>query len=422
MKKFTSIITFMLIFSSLVRADAKWDTIAYFNQVVSDLKTFNGALFVGGNITKVNGNTSYWSAYYNGSSWTRHTSMVGGSGIDQFAVFNNQLYAADALEHYMSMGVSVWNGSSWDDGGSTNRNHYFIYADGADYLYVIDSQGNIRRRTPTSGFTNFNSVINSNSIGCLIRYQDKMIFAGTFESINGVAAKNIIQWDGVSWTPLGTGVVGGIGCMEVYNNELYVCGMNLTSAGGVPVSMIAKWNGSSWSDVGGGVTSDCWNGIRDLKAINAGLLMVGDFSQVGGVNANNIALWDGTKWIDYGITHDDSFINCAEEYNNELYVGSFDFTKSHLFKLVSLTGATENNIKENVKLYPNPVVNSLNITIPEYFKSATVSLLNLNGQELTSQQLLQNNVVIDMSGLSSGIYFVKVVSDTFIEVKKIIKE
>jgi len=422
MKKITSILAFTMIFSTLVKADAKWDTIAYFNQVVEDIKSFNGNLFVGGNLTKVNGNTSYWSAYYNGSSWTRQTNLIGGSGISQFAIFDNKLYTVDAMDHSMGIGVSVWNGATWDDGGSTTYSHSFIYADGNAYLYVIDFMGNIRRRTPISGFTNFNSIINTTGVSSIIRYNNKMIFAGVFTSINGVPANNIVQWDGTNWTALGTGLVGGVDRMEVYNNELYVCGKSLTSAGGVPINMIAKWNGTSWSGVGGGITSSCWNGIRDLLVINAGLLMVGDFTQVGGVNANNIALWDGTKWIDYGITHDDSFMSCAEVYNNQLYVGSFDFTKSHLYKLASLTGINENKNDILFSVFPNPVVDQLHINIPEITKNCTVSISNINGQEMISKRMQQNDAVLDMSGWASGIYFVKVVSDKAMTVKKIIKK
>ena len=51
-----------------------------------------------------------------------------------------------------------------------------------------------------------------------------------------------------------------------------------------------------------------------------------------------------------------------------------------------------------------------------------MTIYDLNGQEIKKQNLNELKTQIDISCLPSGIYFLKLVSTTRIETKKIIKE
>jgi hypothetical protein len=80
---------------------------------------------------------------------------------------------------------------------------------------------------------------------------------GWFFEIAGVQARQIAKWDGVAWSPLGTGLPIYPSAMAVLDDgsgpALYVAG-GFQSAGGVPTpSGIAKWNGSAWSALPGGI-------------------------------------------------------------------------------------------------------------------------------------------------------------------------
>ena len=72
----------------------------------------------------------------------------------------------------------------------------------------------------------------------------------------------------------------------------------------------------------------------------------------------------------------------------------------------------------NVKAYPNPVQNILNIESSETLKKADV--FDVNGRILLSSQI--NNNQIDLSRLAAGVYFVKIYSNDKIGVIKITKE
>jgi hypothetical protein len=420
MKKNRLLILLLVICSSgMVRA--QWDSVTKFNQVIDDIIPYNGNLFIAGNFTNNMGSTCYWSAYYNGSTITRHTNMIGGSGIRGMEVFGSDLYCVDALNYGFTSGVGMWDGSTWVDGGSTNYSHSVIYADGSD-LYVVSDDDKVRKKTGTGAFTPFLTLPSSDGIGCIIRYGSKLIFAGKFTSIGGVAANNIAAWDGTNWTPLGTGISTGASCMAVYGGQLYVAG-GLTSAGGTTVSKIARWNGTTWSSVGGGVTGTSGNGIRDMKTIGTGLLVVGDFNQMGTVTTSNVALWNGSSWTGLGLVHPDNFVNCVEVYGGKIYVGTFSFSHAHLFRYNGVVGIEEQIIEDdNMSIYPNPAKDKLVIGTKEIRGKSVLTVYNINGDLVMEKEIYNDINEIDISSFDSGMYVLKLMNENTFRVKKFIKE
>jgi len=86
---------------------------------------------------------------------------------------------------------------------------------------------------------------------------------------------------------------------------------------------------------------------------------------------------------------------------------------------------TANDFEENKQLiivYPNPAKNTLIIKTFGNLKDVHFTFLNINGQEIMKQQIKENETEIDISKLTSGVYFVKLVKDMNAEVKKIIIE
>lgn len=400
-----------------IKLYAQWDTITTFNQVIQDLQTFDNKLFIAGGFVQNETHTCYWSAYYDGSDIICHTNMIGGMGIRQLAVFNSLLYCVDALDYGGVSGVGVWNGSTWQDGGSTNYSHSTIYADGND-LYVVSDDGKIRKKTGTNSFQPFYDFAGNGDVSSICRYNGNLVFAGTFSAVNSLSVSNIAQWNGATWQPLGTGISTGANCMTVFNNELYVAG-RITSAGGNTVTSIAKWNGTSWSSVGGGVTSSCPNGIRDMIVFNGGLYIVGDFTQVGSVNTINVAKWNGSQWTGLGIDHNDEFVNCIEVYNNKIYVGTFDYSHSHIFRYDGPAGVDEINNHIGVSIFPNPATDNIRLEIP---LESEVEILNIEGQIIKTIAADENHFSIDISGLTRGMYFVRVKNVSGIVIEKFIKE
>lgn len=393
---------------SATQLSAQWDTIAAFNQVISDMKSFDGKLFIGGNFTKYEGQTCYWSAYYNGSSITRQPSMIGGTGISAMDVHDGELYAVGGMEHGSVIGVSKWDGSTWVNGGSTNWSHSVIYADGDD-IYVRSDDGLLRKKSIGGTFQEFTDFDADGSVSCMIRMGEKLVFAGGFSKVNGIDANNIVAWDGSAWTAFGSGLGSIIKCMAVYKNELYVAG-KIETAGGKSVNKIAKWDGSNWSDVGGGVTGTCWNGILDMEVYGDELYVVGDFDEMGYVDVQDVAKWNGSNWSSTGLNHDDSFVSCLEVYNNKLYAGTFDFDRTHIFKYTgsapTTTSLTEH--QEELKLVGNFVDDKLTLCRGEGCATdLELSVVDFLGsvQLRENFEVIENSEVqINVQNLAKGCY------------------
>ncbi len=75
---------------------------------------------------------------------------------------------------------------------------------------------------------------------------------------------------------------------------------------------------------------------------------------------------------------------------------------------------------KNLKLYPNPVKDILNLSLDK--EITTVSINNLLGQEVFTRTVNNNEISIDITGLAAGTYMVKVISNNEVRTIKIIKE
>jgi len=77
---------------------------------------------------------------------------------------------------------------------------------------------------------------------------------GDFTNAGGSAANFIAQWNGSSWSALGSGMNARVLALAVSGNDLYAGGW-FTTAGGVAANSIAKWDGTNWSALGSGITA-----------------------------------------------------------------------------------------------------------------------------------------------------------------------
>ena len=78
----------------------------------------------------------------------------------------------------------------------------------------------------------------------------------------------------------------------------------------------------------------------------------------------------------------------------------------------------ENEISKSFTIYPNPVNNFLQLQLSTTLKFKKATVFNYFGQLV----LQSKSTTIDVSSLSSGVYFVEVETDKGKGVKKIIKE
>lgn len=353
-------ISLFALLAANISLSAQWADLGTFNQSMNDLKTFSNKLWIGGNFTKVNNMTCYWSASYNGSAYTLHTNLIGGIGVKRFEVFNNTLFNAGGMN---LAAIGSWNGTSWQGEGGTNNSCTGIFADGND-LYVGSDFGQVLKRTGAGTFTQLPSFNSNDDMNAFAKFNGQIVVAGKFGNVGGTEYNNIAAWNGSTWLPLGLGLNGVVYSLAVYNNELYAAG-NFSQADGEDVNYIAKWNGNSWSAVGGSVTTPGFNGIRDMVVANNRLYVAGDFSKIGNVSTKCVAFWNGSSWTGMNFIESSDFPNCIELFNGKIYIGTLSFTASHLYRFDGSVAAHEPAKALAFQCSPNPTTDEVEINLSE---------------------------------------------------------
>jgi len=138
-------------------------------------------------------------------------------------------------------------------------------------------------------------------------------------------------------------------------------------------------------------------------------------------------MWDGNSWYSLNLDHDDGVIDCIEIYNNQIYVGSFNFVKTHIFRYTGSLKVGELKVNAEIKFYPNPVTSVLNVKIKlKGNNSIVVEIHNLEGKRVLKTKvnvLEENEISVNLSRLSSGTFIVLLKdekSGSFLHQEKII--
>jgi hypothetical protein len=289
------------------------------------------ALYAGGLFLSAGGESAARVARWDGDAWSPL-----GAGLDRqvntLVSFNDgsgpALYAGG---EFLTVGgvsgcAARWNGAAWSPVGNLNGNGWIntlvvfddgtgpaLYA-GGGFTVIGGVSANRVARWDGMSWSPLGSGMNCAVIELAV-FDDgtgpALYAAGCFSTAGGVAATNIARWDGVSWSPLGSGLTGlgnQVHSLAVFDDgtgEALYAGGSFTIAGGLPANNIAKWNGTSWSALGSGVSAG--NSSPQVGALHVfddgsgpKLYAGGSFTLAGGAGAGRIAAWDGASWSPLG--------------------------------------------------------------------------------------------------------------------------
>jgi hypothetical protein len=224
---------------------------------VSALAVLGGTLYAGGGFTYTGDYATPLNhiAEWNGSNWSALGSGMGGINfpiVSALAVSGGMLYAGGnfaTADGTAATNIAQWNGSSWSALGSGIGDIY-------PSVYAL----------AVSGGT--------------------LYAGGNFKTAGGNPASNIAQWNGSSWSALGSGlgdtvVSPCVQALAVSGGALYAGG-SFRTAGGVPANYIAQWNGSSWSALGSGMGGSGFANVYALAVSGSTLYAGGRFTTAGG--------------------------------------------------------------------------------------------------------------------------------------------
>ncbi|MCC6143167.1 MAG: hypothetical protein IT368_05105 [Candidatus Hydrogenedentes bacterium] len=128
-------------------------------------------------------------------------------------------------------------------------------------------------------------------------YAGKLVIGGSFSAAGGVSAANIAAWDGILWSPLGSGLDSSVNALAVFGGEL-IAGKE-SPPGGVdpPTGYIANWGPACPR---GDMNCDQAVDADDVPAFVSAVLDPSQLSDCAGYLANTLpdVNPDGTPRID----------------------------------------------------------------------------------------------------------------------------
>ena len=175
------------------------------------------------------------------------------------------------------------------------------------------------------------------SISAVVQAGNSIYIGGDFTAVGNIVANHVAQWDGTTWSSVGTGLANGVNnsvlaLVVAGNGDLYVAG-GFGQAGTVAANSVAKWNGTAWSALGTGLTvagsggaTYPGEGTALAMAPNGNVYVGGYFDFAGATAASNIAKWDGTTWsaLGTGVTGSKAEVYAlAVTAAGEVYAGGY---------------------------------------------------------------------------------------------------
>ncbi|MFC1569015.1 FG-GAP-like repeat-containing protein [bacterium] len=246
-------------------------------------------LYAGGEFHLAGGTAVQNIAKWDGLTWTNIGNING--LVYALAHDGTYLYAGGKFTLAGSASVNNiarWNGTSWS--GLGNGVYGEVSPDPMGMCFNWDYWSNIEPHVAVLAFSAGN------------------IYAGGyFETADGITVNHIARWDGSSWHALGDGIdlihtmYDFCEYQPAQVNDITISG-NIVYASGRFQGNIKQWNGSTWSNLGSGCSKMGWDTtepvvLENIKAIAAygnNVYVGGSLTEVGGQPTSYFAAWNTT--------------------------------------------------------------------------------------------------------------------------------
>jgi hypothetical protein len=398
----------------------------------------NDVLYILGLFQHIDGFPVPGIVAFDGSTWDSVGSNSEAQSFGCMERINGKLYAGGET-------FSAWDGHQWENTHTDGRIWSIGSYDGqllvGGFFEVIggDSLATIAAFDGQTWHDAFGSQAlfkgKQNLVSAISVFKDELYLAGSIDYLGPM--KEIMKWDGSTWSDVGGGIGGGgmacINDMEVYQGELYVGGY-FSETEGCPGNNIARWDGTRWSNVGEGLGL---GQVLELYTFEGKLYASGQFYTAGGVPASFIAYWDGASWCSFGGTIDNAISGMAA-YHGELFIaGGFwtldgdsirgiakwvggNYVDTCVYVPVGVPAIDSGSF---VGLFPNPTHSEFRLTLPHRVGSCTVRIRDVTGRQVGLTVVVhEGDGQVNVEWLPSGVYFVEVGMRGKVEVIKLVKE
>lgn len=217
------------------------------------------------------------------------------------------------------------------------------------------------------------------------------------------------------------------GCYEL-EGTVKISGGDITSLQGLEV--VTAINGSL--EIHNNIQLQSLAGLDSLVLVDGALTIVGN-TLLTDISA--LSSMDTASLTFLGINNNPALAECGIEsfcaylfgpFGSSHYniMGNADGCKNLDEVMLACTVGVEEIIKEDeshLLITPNPATTTITIEAPETSSQFPISIFNLGGQEVIKQKAAGPVIVIDVSALLPGIYFVRLEGEKGVWIEKFIK-
>ena len=320
----------------------------------------NGDIWIG---------TDYGASKFDGVNWVTFNSTNG--------LNNNQVYSIDEdnlgrVWIGTHAGVSYYNGSTWSSYGNPD-----LHWSGVNST-AFDEQGDPWFSSPLGG----------------IMHKDGSSFI-PYDTSNGLLSQNVtdleIDNQGNKWTGTGSGmsVLDASNTSFTQHTRMYI----------MP-------------------PPDTLNPVVDIAMDSYGRIWAAIY--VGYLAEGGVAMWNGSQWIDFDVS--DGLVGpnvrgLSIDSEDNVWVA----TSTGVSKISSIPSSLNSVSISNVEVFPNPSSGIVTVSFDEHFKY--IEVYNVLGSLIHSEKTNSlNEVELNLSHLSSGIYHLVLTSENLVLNQKIIIE
>lgn len=265
-------------------------------------------LYVGGRFTQIGSLPARNVAHWDGTAWRTLGGGLEGP-VQALALFDGRLVAC-VYSFEVDPATSLfwsWDGSAWRALGSgwTGSTEALVAHDGALYAAgafwsLPDSTVHHILRWNGADWESFDPGFESDGWGhpevtALATWHGRLVIAGSFDRVGGVAMHNAAMWDGSTWLPVGEGPPAGVSSLVEFEGGLVATARSLSSS--PPHKCIVRWDGEAWTGIGFDFHAYC--GHRMPLVVHAGRLFAAGslyHPDAPPGTRSSIVAWNGEDW------------------------------------------------------------------------------------------------------------------------------
>ncbi|MCF8239056.1 MAG: T9SS type A sorting domain-containing protein [Saprospiraceae bacterium] len=448
------------------------------NGPITAMTVYDGKLVIGGTFTDADGHPCNGLVTWDGTSFD---TLPGTPTFIESTNSANRIYTLQQSENSLYVGGSFqniktgtvienfgnmarYNGLGWSRLVSTPSTLYgatngpvkcLVFHEGKLYVGGDFSMVDVNAGLPAGHLATYSwnstpeweavgsSGLSGNSVSAeaLTLWNERVLVAGRFEAADGIASRNMVIYDeAAGFISINTGMftsqIGRARCLAIQDGKVYVGG-DYNNIGQNNLFGLNAYDGTNWLNLNADIGID----RRALYACDKDYVWVGGHLEEFGAEVNNLFVYDVAN--DKALPFSDNFwgvdgiVNAMVEYDGELYIagdfqhlqgknGQADIPFNNIFKVSNFCGTSSGtnteSKSERIEFYPNPVSDMLYIISETNTDVRKMNIHDLIGQQLISANIVGEKTTIDISHLSSGVYFMTVQNGSKISTHKFVKQ